>query len=123
MIPRQPVLTRTDTRCPYTTLFRTTRVMLSEGSTATLTYPDGAVVNLTEPGVYTVSAAGSRLVRTQGNTAAANAMMLGIAGVIAAAGRSEEHTSELQSLMRISYAVFCLQQQKRHSRTQTPHIL
>src|SRR3546814_13130381 len=63
-----------------------TRVMLSEGSTATLTYPDGAVVNITEPGVYTVSAAGSRLVRTQGNTAAANAMMLGIAGVIAAAG-------------------------------------
>src|SRR3546814_6814928 len=28
--------------------------------------------------------------------------------------RSEEHTSELQSLMRISYAVFCLQQQKQH---------
>src|SRR3546814_8191793 len=29
-------------------------------------------------------------------------------------GRSEEHTSELQSLMRISYAVFCLQKQKNH---------
>src|SRR3546814_10432976 len=31
------------------------------------------------------------------------------------AGRSEEHTSELQSLMRISYAVFCLQKQKKHT--------
>src|SRR3546814_10733222 len=31
------------------------------------------------------------------------------------ANRSEEHTSELQSLMRISYAVFCLKQQKRYS--------
>src|SRR3546814_4246309 len=40
--------------------------------------------------------------------------------------RSEEHTSELQSLMRISYAVFCLkkkkQQQKRHQNKQTIHV-
>src|SRR3546814_4426523 len=34
--------------------------------------------------------------------------------------RSEEHTSELQSLMRISYAVFCLKQKKQH-KTQTHH--
>src|SRR3546814_8746206 len=33
-------------------------------------------------------------------------------GTIAKAGRSEEHTSELQSLMRISYAVFCLKKKK-----------
>src|SRR3546814_9667956 len=33
--------------------------------------------------------------------------------------RSEEHTSELQSLMRISYAVFCLKKQKNHSPTST----
>src|SRR3546814_1821621 len=32
--------------------------------------------------------------------------------------RSEEHTSELQSLMRISYAVFCLKKKKKHPRTQ-----
>src|SRR3546814_5798750 len=31
------------------------------------------------------------------------------------AGRSEEHTSELQSLMRISYAVFCLKKKKKHT--------
>src|SRR3546814_9113606 len=34
------------------------------------------------------------------------------------AGRSEEHTSELQSLMRISYAVFCLKKQKQHNTKQ-----
>src|SRR3546814_10308797 len=32
----------------------------------------------------------------------------------AGSGRSEEHTSELQSLMRISYAVFCLKKKKQH---------
>src|SRR3546814_2258561 len=35
--------------------------------------------------------------------------------VVPGAGRSEEHTSELQSLMRISYAVFCLQKKKTHT--------
>src|SRR3546814_10162361 len=34
-------------------------------------------------------------------------------------GRSEEHTSELQSLMRISYAVFCLKKKKQHNTTPT----
>src|SRR3546814_10838549 len=33
------------------------------------------------------------------------------------AGRSEEHTSELQSLMRISYAVFCLKKKKKYTKT------
>src|SRR3546814_5326646 len=36
------------------------------------------------------------------------------------AGRSEEHTSELQSLMRISYAVFCLKKKKKNTTTTTP---
>src|SRR3546814_3171566 len=35
--------------------------------------------------------------------------------------RSEEHTSELQSLMRISYAVFCLQKKKKYTLTRLPH--
>src|SRR3546814_4741141 len=38
------------------------------------------------------------------------------------AGRSEEHTSELQSLMRISYAVFCLKKKKNRNNRQTKHI-
>src|SRR3546814_1502024 len=37
-----------------------------------------------------------------------------VAGGIEAARRSEEHTSELQSLMRISYAVFCLKKKRTH---------
>src|SRR3546814_6883360 len=37
-------------------------------------------------------------------------------------GRSEEHTSELQSLMRISYAVFCLKKQTIQTRTNYPHM-
>src|SRR3546814_1628705 len=36
-------------------------------------------------------------------------------------GRSEEHTSELQSLMRISYAVFCLKKKKKRHNTSTTH--
>src|SRR3546814_3104253 len=39
-----------------------------------------------------------------------------------AAGRSEEHTSELQSLMRISYAVFCLKKKKKKYQMSTAHI-
>src|SRR3546814_7699025 len=39
---------------------------------------------------------------------------------LVAAGRSEEHTSELQSLMRISYAVFCLK--KKHTNTTHLHV-
>src|SRR3546814_3307103 len=49
-------------------------------------------------------------------------MPTSIASTIA---RSEEHTSELQSLMRISYAVFCLKQKNtnknRHTKSTTPH--
>src|SRR3546814_5766696 len=37
-------------------------------------------------------------------------------------GRSEEHTSELQSLMRISYAVFCLKKKTTHHKYKTTHI-
>src|SRR3546814_9403513 len=43
------------------------------------------------------------------------AVKLGDAEVAALTGRSEEHTSELQSLMRISYAVFCLQKKTNNS--------
>src|SRR3546814_9493155 len=42
-------------------------------------------------------------------------------GSIAQAERSEEHTSELQSLMRISYAVFCLKKKKKHIRKNKKH--
>ncbi|TAK39890.1 MAG: hypothetical protein EPO30_01655 [Lysobacteraceae bacterium] len=76
-----------------------TRVMVSEGSTATLTYPNGAVVNLTQPGVYTVSAAGGALAVTQGSAAAANAMMIGVAAVIAAAGIASSALDDDEDLL------------------------
>src|SRR3546814_4639658 len=44
------------------------------------------------------------------------------AGIEAAGGRSEEHTSELQSLMRISYAVFCLQKKKNTEYNTRPTV-
>src|SRR3546814_8956049 len=52
------------------------------------------------------------------DTVATDARYVG--GFVAALPRSEEHTSELQSLMRISYAVFCLKKNK-YTYTQVPH--
>src|SRR3546814_4961078 len=68
--------------------------------------------------------AGCDRARAAGADAAARAdgaqALVGVAGAAAAAVRSEEHTSELQSLMRISYAVFCLK--KKHI-TELPTLL
>src|SRR3546814_11101756 len=86
MILRPPRSTRTDTLFPYTTLFRSTG--LPEG--ASLSHGIEA-----EPGVWEISPGDlGNLTVTPPQNSEAN--------------RSEEHTSELQSLMRISYAVFCL---------------
>src|SRR3546814_1607897 len=89
MIRRPPRSTRTDTLFPYTTLFRS---------------PRGAVT-----------------VRGSGSAAPAIAAITGrtnsSAVTKAETGRSEEHTSELQSLMRISYAVFCLKKKKNNKTT------
>src|SRR3546814_4441448 len=73
---------------------------------------------------------------TQGFRTGEPELMAEIAGIIAATrvegylgcvaavqGRSEEHTSELQSLMRISYAVFCLKKQKCNTQFATSQIL
>src|SRR3546814_4946843 len=88
MIRRPPRSTRTDTLFPYTTLFRSARSPVAQeraaegpGRTGCL-YRSSPSDDLLRDGLFR---AGLR-----------------------AAGRSEEHTSELQSLMRISYAVFCL---------------
>src|SRR3546814_1394081 len=91
MIRRPPRSTRTDTLFPYTTLFRSTR-RRAEAFLTTL--------DLT-PRRPLVLAAGS----------GAYLYLLGDA----IRRRSEEHTSELQSLMRISYAVFCLKK-KTHKK-------
>src|SRR3546814_5619372 len=85
MIRRPPRSTRTDTLFPYTTLFRSPHI-------TELIFAAGA---------------GDKIVGTVSSSdfpAAAKAIP-----------RSEEHTSELQSLMRISYAVFCLK--KKNNKT------
>src|SRR3546814_5270861 len=90
MIRRPPRATRTDTLFPYTTLFRSHRA-----SAEALPLPDAAVDK----------ACSVNNIYFWGDPAAAMAEF-----------RSEEHTSELQSLMRISYAVFCLTHKKPQRR-------
>src|SRR3546814_8630185 len=87
MIRRPPRSTRTDTLCPYTTLFRS--------------QSDGRQEHRLRAGKPPPRASGDR--RTGARAAAAHRP-----------ARSEEHTSELQSLMRISYAVFCLKKKKKN---------
>src|SRR3546814_17925353 len=98
MIRRPPRSTRTDTLFPYTTLFRSgaLRGQLAAG---------GAAVRLLSPDALPAA------------LAAGAPLLIADRAVFAdAGGRSEEHTSELQSLMRISYAVFCLKKKKNHIR-------
>src|SRR3546814_8582320 len=80
MMRRPPRSTRTDTLFPYTTLFRSVACVLLRGNGAKAFCAGGDVRRLAEA-------------------------CRGEPGTVP---RSEEHTSELQSLMRISYAVFCL---------------
>src|SRR3546814_2676356 len=98
MIRRPPRSTRTDTLFPYTTLFRSVRHQLG-GQVLQGAEPDGLV------GVH----AGEQQVRPRP----------------VAHRRSEEHTSELQSLMRNSYAVFCLKKKQNldnnHPKLQQSH--
>src|SRR3546814_7561266 len=102
MIRRPPRSTRADTLLPYTTLFRSIRY-------------DLALRLLLKP-VVTDSRCG---VQCGLDIALLQPVMAGLCAVGPDAGiaRSEEHTSELQSLMRISYAVFCLK--KKHARIDT----
>src|SRR3546814_8715549 len=92
MIRRPPRSTRTDTLVPYTTLFRSAAVGQRDGRRGR---PDRR-----------------HLDRRHGHARA---------GLCQPRGRSEEHTSELQSLMRNSYAVFCLKK-KRNTRN-NEHLL
>src|SRR3546814_3308208 len=112
MIPRPPRSTRTDTLFPYTTLFR---------SHDAPTDSDATAVSTTETRFLTQ-------VLPDGHTGVGEGLSwqspcrwaLVIAYLLAElAQRSEEHTSELQSLMRTSYAVFCLKKNKKNEHTNT----
>src|SRR3546814_5699379 len=117
MIRRPPRSTRTDTPFPYTTLFRSGLMMVSH------TRPDGYTLGMGATGAIAVNPhrpGASPLKPEQDLTPVAklaNIPLVMIAGKSTGYARSEEHTSELQSLMRISYAVFCLK--KKTTKTQT----
>src|SRR3546814_3852989 len=109
MIRRPPRSTRTDTLFPYTTLFRS----LSSGRNGM--QPNRRKSPLRNSGECSLSRA-------------EKASMLSSVWTLfritpRTFGRSEEHTSELQSLMRISYAVFCLKKKnhntKKYSKSDT----
>src|SRR3546814_5194511 len=95
MIRRPPRSTRTDTLFPYTTLFRS-----NEKIKAYRHHGDHLRI---------LKEAGSELCQPIKMIAY---LVGGMDGEQADWDRSEEHTSELQSLMRISYAVFCLKKKK-----------
>src|SRR3546814_3929443 len=101
MIPRPPRSTRTDTLCPYTTLFRSGRVdgLVHDREIQSVALGDRAPVMHARP---------AQRVHRHADVRAADRLQVEHAAEITDVGRSEEHTSELQSLMRISYAVFCL---------------
>src|SRR3546814_9152046 len=97
MIRRPPRSTRTDTLFPYTTLFRS------------LAIPQADTGN--ERSSRSVDRFGPDLLRGCLVEHGIHHM------IVFEVDRSEEHTSELQSLMRNSYAVFCLKQKKHHTTT------
>src|SRR3546814_3094255 len=118
MIRRPPRSTRTDTLFPYTTLFRSTggepvaeqgaggEHMIGEAARVGKMLANAAARVIHEQPVQDI---GSLADRCRGH--------LGCERRI----RSEEHTSELQSPMRISYAVFCLKTKTRNTPVSQPH--
>src|SRR3546814_5567860 len=104
MIRRPPRSTRTDTLFPYTTLFRSRERQLCrqrrQGRRSQMAVPGDLRARRRAAGTALLSPA-ERLSAQRGP------------------GRSEEHTSELQSLMRISYAVFCLKKKTITQRHKT----
>src|SRR3546814_4483761 len=106
MIRRPPRSTRTDTLFPYTTLFRSAELLITE---ARLEGRQERIVDLE----IAIDPPGVGIARVVILTARQRADIVivdigQIDTVDQRRGRSEEHTSELQSLMRFSYAVFCL---------------
>src|SRR3546814_2322358 len=99
MLRRPPRSTRTDTLFPYTTLFRS---------------PPPRRCNRERPAIAYSGRSPDRWATFRRGHArpAGSRRRLPVR-------RSEEHTSELQSLMRISYAVFCLKKKKTHARYRT----
>src|SRR3546814_6579686 len=142
---RPPRSTRTDTRFPYTTLFRSGRGLAASGGPGgsgfrllpgncqpcpwligSAPFPDRSnhIPMALRPALINAMANAARkaqrsLIRDFNEVENLQVSKKGPADFVSAADRkaekirSEEHTSELQSLMRISYAVFCLKKNKK----------
>src|SRR3546814_4059050 len=109
MIRRPPRSTRTDTLFPYTTLFRSSDVVL-DGLFGDVGRPSLSTLASVKPGIDICGSAASFIAGR------------GSSRIFRGSPRSEEHTSELQSLMRISYAVFCLKKKKTQRNKQKRKI-
>src|SRR3546814_4626743 len=108
MIRRPPRSTRTDTLFPYTTLFRSARHLADPRDVEHLADLCGAQQRLLDRRRQLAFHHGADVVDD-------------VVDHAEVADRSEEHTSELQSLMRISYAVFCLKKKNHKSPTNPTH--
>src|SRR3546814_5964754 len=104
MIRRPPRSTRTDTLFPYTTLFRSLAWTVENE-------PGWPVLIARRKLTVSVPRSSPSTMRSGRRRSAACSRSL-------AETRSEEHTSELQSLMRISYAVFCLKKKNHNSKNE-----
>src|SRR3546814_6992754 len=114
MVRRPPRSTRTDTRWPYTAHFGSMIGVRADGRKELVALTDG-LRESTESWADLL-----RSCRRRGMTAPVLAVGDGALGFWKALrevfpDRSEEHTSELQSLMRSSYAVFCLKKNQPHN--------
>src|SRR3546814_5259770 len=111
MVRRPPRSTRTDTLFPYTTLFRSCGPGTSGSSSLQAKHGAPRPILRPPPRVQTSAPRQRRRARDTSDRVARRRARKG-------RWRSEEHTSELQSLMRISYAVFCLKKKKKLNNTQ-----
>src|SRR3546814_8689918 len=128
MIRRPPISTRTDTLFPYTTLFRSRVARLAPLLRPDRTHQSPSCAQGDRASAYRCVGNGLRQHRRQATATPCLQPSLRLRPVAhhrvgrARAIRSEEHTSELQSLMRISYAVFCLKKKKdKHIKEKHTH--
>src|SRR3546814_10618797 len=103
MIRRPPKSTRTDTLFPYTTLFRSGKAQLSQQGE-----PRKSIFAQHSRQKRWFSLTITPQAGQRGGSAKSMSGTANVRKIFIRPCRSEEHTSELQSLMRISYAVFCL---------------
>src|SRR3546814_4319046 len=102
MIRRPPRSTRTDTRFPYTTLFRSHWRGRNHRADLAADTGRAPALRLSGPGAADRGGHHTGIAQPPGGAPDRSGIL----------DRSEEHTSELQSLMRILFAVFCLKKKK-----------